>query len=224
MKTVILIPARLASTRFPEKMLQPLFDKPLIRHVYDECKKSGYDTFVLTDSKKIASIIPDAILTGKAENGTERCAWYINNVVESKQYDYFINVQGDMPDIDLEIIDNCKRNLEHYSVTTVWTEMPKEKQNDPNSVKMIRAGNQALWFGRGMTGYGEWHLGVYGYRRKALEMYLNLDVTLEEKIEQLEQLRWLKNGWQIGCKSVYFNGIEINEPEDVDKWHSKNFH
>ena len=68
MKTVILIPARLASTRFPEKMLQPLFDKPLIRHVYDECKKSGYDTFVLTDSKKIASIIPAAILTGKAEN------------------------------------------------------------------------------------------------------------------------------------------------------------
>ena len=129
-----------------------------------------------------------------------------------------------MPDIDLEIIDNCKRNLEHFSVTTVWTEMPKEKQNDPNSVKMIRAGNQALWFGRGMTGYGEWHLGVYGYRRKALEMYLNLDVTLEEKIEQLEQLRWLKNGWQIGCLNVQYNGTEINTPEDLQEWHNKNSH
>jgi 3-deoxy-manno-octulosonate cytidylyltransferase (CMP-KDO synthetase) len=100
--------------------------------------------------------------------------------------------------------------------------MPKEMQNEPNSVKMVRAGDQALWFGRGMTGYGDWHLGIYGYKRNALEMYPTLQVEQEETIEQLEQLRWLKSGWQIGCLSVYFNGIEINAPEDVDLWHKKN--
>ena len=95
-------------------------------------------------------------------------------------------------------------------------------QNDPNSVKMVRAGDPGLWFGRGMTGYGEWHLGVYGYKRNPLEFYHTYEVEQEEQVEKLEQLRWLKNGWQMGCSSVYFNGIEINAPEDVDKWHSKN--
>jgi 3-deoxy-manno-octulosonate cytidylyltransferase (CMP-KDO synthetase) len=101
--------------------------------------------------------------------------------------------------------------------------MPKEKQADPNTVKMVRAGDQALWFGRGMTGYGDWHLGVYGYKRNSLEMYKTLKVTVEEETEKLEQLRWLKNGWQIGCSSVQYNGVEINSPEDVDEWHTKNF-
>ena len=100
--------------------------------------------------------------------------------------------------------------------------MPEEIQNEPNSVKMVRAGDQALWFGRGMTGYGEWHLGIYGYRKNALQMYPSMQVEKEETIEQLEQLRWLKNGWQIGCSSVYFNGVEINSPEDVDEWHINN--
>jgi 3-deoxy-manno-octulosonate cytidylyltransferase (CMP-KDO synthetase) len=100
--------------------------------------------------------------------------------------------------------------------------MPEEKQNDPNSVKMVRAGDSALWFGRGMTGYGEWHLGVYGYKRNALEMYPNLIVEREEEVEKLEQLRWLKNGWQIGCLNVYYNGVEINVPEDVVEWQQKN--
>ena len=99
--------------------------------------------------------------------------------------------------------------------------MPEEQQNDPNSVKMVRAGDQALWFGRGMTGYGLWHLGVYGYSKNALQCFPNLQIEQEERVEKLEQLRWLKNGWQIGCNSVYYNGVEINAPEDVESWHAK---
>jgi CMP-2-keto-3-deoxyoctulosonic acid synthetase len=113
-------------------------------------------------------------------------------------------------------------HLKNYPVTTVFTEMPEAMQNDPNSVKLVRAGDQALWFGRGMTGYGDWHLGVYGYKLNPLHMYHRLNVTKEERVEKLEQLRWLKSGWQIGCLSVYFKGIEINAPEDVDAWH-KNY-
>ena len=128
-----------------------------------------------------------------------------------------------MPDVTTDMVDKCISGLQHYPVSTVFTKMPEEKQNDPNSVKMVRAGDSALWFGRGMTGYGEWHLGVYGYKRNALEMYPNLIVEREEEVEKLEQLRWLKNGWQISCLSVYYNGVEINAPEDVDEWHKKDY-
>jgi 3-deoxy-manno-octulosonate cytidylyltransferase (CMP-KDO synthetase) len=152
------------------------------------------------------------------ENGTERCAGAIKNDF-FKDYNQFINVQGDMPDVTQLMIERCVEWLQYYPVSTVFATMPEEIQNEPNSVKMVRAGDQALWFGRGMTGYGEWHLGIYGYRRNALKLYPSLEITQEETIEQLEQLRWLKSGWQIGCSSVYFNGVEINSPEDIETWH-----
>jgi 3-deoxy-manno-octulosonate cytidylyltransferase (CMP-KDO synthetase) len=87
---------------------------------------------------------------------------------------------------------------------------------------MVRGGDSALWFGRGMTGYGVWHLGVYGYTKNALQCYNQMHIEKEEIVEKLEQLRWLKNGWNIGCLSVQFNGVEINTPEDVEEWQQKN--
>ena len=222
--SAILIPARYASTRLPGKPLIQLDGVPMIKRVYDACVASKIPTYVLTDDIRIASVFENAsvIIDYKHyENGTERCAGAID-LDYMQKYDQFINVQGDMPDVTLEMIEKAQWHLLNYPVTTVFTDMPEDKQNDPNSVKMVRSGNQALWFGRGMTGYGDWHLGVYGYRRNALEMYSGLEVTQEERIEKLEQLRWLKNGWQIGCKSVYFNGVEINTPEDVETWQQKN--
>ena len=226
-KTAILIPARYASTRFPGKPLVELDGVPMIKRVYDACIASNLPTYVLTDDRRIANLIPDRHFwideQDEYSNGTERCAGAVKYCPQLKQYDKFINVQGDMPDVTTDMVDKCISGLQHYPVSTVFTKMPEEKQNDPNSVKMVRAGDSALWFGRGMTGYGEWHLGVYGYKRNALEMYPNLIVEREEEIEQLEQLRWLKNGWQIGCLSVYYNGVEINAPEDVDEWHKKDY-
>ena len=222
--TAILIPARYASTRFPGKPLCMLDSVPMIKRVYDACIASKTPTYVLTDDQRIYNVIGSNCIIDRKEyaNGTERCAGAIAKFDILDQYDQFINVQGDMPDVTLQMIERCVEWLKYYPISTVWTDMPKEMQNNPDSVKMVRAGDQALWFGRGMTGYGDWHLGIYGYRREALELYSNLEVTEEETIEQLEQLRWLKNGWQIGCSSVYFNGVEINSPEDVDTWHSKN--
>ena len=100
--------------------------------------------------------------------------------------------------------------------------MSKIQQDEPSTVKMVRAGDKALWFGRGMTGYGEWHLGIYAYRNDALNLYPSLEITQEEKVEKLEQLRWLKAGWEIGCTRVNFDGIEINTKEDLKKWVRKN--
>ena len=222
--TAILIPARYGSTRFPGKPLIALDNIPMIRRVFERCRKTGLDTYVLTDDKRIADKFqPHQVIIDLEdyENGTERCAGAVA-MRTLDDYDQFINVQGDMPDVTAELIEKCIASLSQYQVSTVYTAMPSKMQNDPNSVKMVRAGDQALWFGRGMTGYGEWHLGVYGYHKQALQAYPHLLVEAEERIEKLEQLRWLKNGWQIGCDSVYFNGVEINTPEDVETWQQKN--
>ena len=157
-------------------------------------------------------------MTGEANNGTERCALASREL----NYDNYINVQGDMPDVTHDMINAVADYLRYYPITTLFTDMREEEQQKPSTVKMIRAGDKALWFGRGMTGYGEWHLGIYGYRQDALALYPDLEVTKEEETEKLEQLRWLKAGWDIGCTRVDFNGVEINTQEDVYLWNHKN--
>jgi len=222
--TAILIPARYGSTRYPGKPLAKLDGVPMIKRVYDACTASKIPTYVLTDDMRIYKLFgPNKCFIEQVDyaNGTERCAGAIKNDF-FKQYDQFINVQGDMPDVTVEMIEKCAQQLAYYPVSTVYTTMPEEEQNNPNSVKLVRGEDKALWFGRGMTGYGDWHLGVYGYKRNALNWYSAMRVTQEETVEQLEQLRWLKNGWQIGCTSVQFNGVEINTPEDVITWQTKN--
>ena len=221
--TAILIPARYGSTRFPGKPLALLDNVSMIKRVFDAASKSGLPTYVLTDDTRIADMFKQhqvIIDLAEYENGTERCAGAVA-MRTLDEFDQFINVQGDMPDVTIDMIAKAQLQLKYYPVSTVFTDMPEEQQNDPNSVKMVRAGDQALWFGRGMTGYGLWHLGVYGYRKNALQMYPNMQVEKEERVEKLEQLRWLKNGWQIGCNSVYYNGVEINAPEDVKTWQQK---
>ena len=222
--SAILIPARYNSTRFPGKPLAMLDGIPMIKRVYDACSASNIPTYVLTDDERIANVFQNTSIIidyYPYENGTERCAGALKQDYMQK-YDHFINVQGDMPDVTEKMIEQCLLSLKDYPVSTVYTDMPGDMQNNPDSVKMVRANDQSLWFGRGMTGYGDWHLGIYGYKREALETYHDLPITIEEETEKLEQLRWLKNGWQIGCSHVYFKGTEINSPEDLDIWHQQN--
>lgn len=221
--TAILIPARYGSTRFPGKPLTLLNGVPMIQRVFEKCWNAGFYTYVLTDDERIANLIPAQycyVDKEEYENGTERCA---GAVLSRKfdDYDQFINVQGDMPDVTNEMLLKVLLCLNSYDVGTVYTDMPKAQKDDPNTVKMIRAGDQALWFGRGFVGYGDWHLGVYAYKKKALKSYSMLREYPEEKIEKLEQLRWLKNEWKIGCAKVEFSGIEINTPSDAEIWNKK---
>jgi len=197
----------------------------MIKRVYRACAASGIPTYVLTDDIRIASVFQNASViidyNKGYENGTERCAGAID-IDYMQKYDQFINVQGDMPDVSLEMIEKTVWHLKHYSVTTMCAMMPEEQQKDPNTVKLVRAADKCLWFGRGIVGYGDWHLGIYGYRRNALEMYPGLISTREERLEGLEQLRWLKGGWDIGVFPCEFDGIEINTPEDAERWNNDN--
>lgn len=216
MHTAITIPARLASTRFPNKMLAELNGVPLIQHVYNKCKESGLDTYVVTPDKEIADIIgkENTLVVGDAENGTARCAL----AAEFINYANFINVQGDMPNITADIIHSVHDVLQDYKVATAYTTMTDEQRNDPNSVKIVHNNKTAKWFGRGITGYGDHHLGIYGYKGFVLDRYKNLTQYPEEDIEKLEQLRWIQNDIDIGVVKVDFNGIEINTISDLDKW------
>jgi 3-deoxy-manno-octulosonate cytidylyltransferase (CMP-KDO synthetase) len=227
-KTAILIPARFNSTRFPGKPLVDLGGVTMIRRVYNACKASGLPTYVLTDDMRIFEEFGPRICwidqDQEYENGTARCAGAVSNDMFTKylgHYEQFINVQGDMPDVTLKMIETTKWHLQHYNITTMAAKMPKEQQEDPNTVKLIRAADKALWFGRGMTGYGDWHLGIYGYTRNALKLYNTLAIPQEEHIESLEQLRWLKSGWDIGVLLTEFNGIEINTPQDAERWNNE---
>jgi len=227
MSTVILVPARYGSTRFPGKPLAELAGVPMITRVYDRCKRAAEklncSVCVLTDDKRISDLFsPSEVWTDDSfyANGTERCAGFAKSS-SGKKYNQFINVQGDMPDIKTDIIQSVYKNLNLYDITTAHTEMHLSLRNDPNSVKMIEGHGQALWFGRGFTQYGTHHLGIYGYKKHALDKYLECSVSEEEKIEKLEQLRWLKSGWKIGTTEVQFEGIEINSPEDIGQWEQK---
>lgn len=215
MTTAILIPARYHSSRFPGKPLCDLGGKTMIQRVYDNCLKTGLDTFVLSDDERIAEKIGAGTIIDKSDynNGTERCAGAAKNL----NYDRFINVQGDMPDITSDIIHSVVNCLEDgWQVATAYTQMKKELLSDPNSVKIIHNRSFAFWFGRG-TNYGSHHLGVYGYTKLALTHYPK-EESEHEKIEKLEQLRWLDNGTTIGVCRVDFDGVEINTPEDMERW------
>ena len=219
MTTAILIPARLDSTRFPNKMLAELNGVPLIRHVYDKCVATGLDTYVVTPDQTIVDAVPRAILVGDADNGTERCMLAID---EHLQYDRYINVQGDMPDITTDIIRAVEAELKNSDVSTAYTQMDFNLRSDPNCVKMIHSRGRAHWFLRASLMYGDHHLGIYGYNRETKAMYSVSRRYIEEDIEKLEQLRWIQNGIKIGVVEVEFDGIEINSPEDLVEWHRRN--
>jgi 3-deoxy-manno-octulosonate cytidylyltransferase (CMP-KDO synthetase) len=220
MRTAILIPARLASTRFPKKMLANLNGVPLIYHVYKKCAATGLDTYVITDSDEIAYALPvetRSIIFSKNEheNGTSRCMEAIDDLA---QYSWFVNVQGDIPDVTKEIIFAVKNLLKYSDVSTVYTKMSDADRADPNIVKMIHNQEQAHWFLRASLPYGDRHLGVYGYSRLARDIYKATVKFYEEDIEKLEQLRWIQNSIKIAVTEVKFTGIEINTPGDLEYW------
>ena len=221
MTTAILIPARYASTRFPGKMMSKLNGVPLVEHVFNRCAATGLDTYILTDHQDIYDYMgaDKCIMTQEADNGTERCMQVIDEVLN---YDRYINVQGDMPDITEDIIRAVEVELERSDVATAYTPMDLDLRNDPNSVKMIHSRGRAHWFLRASLTYGDHHLGVYGYNREAKAMYNASKKFVEEDIEKLEQLRWIQNGIKIGVVEVEFDGIEINTPEDLEKWQTRN--
>ena len=207
-KIAIAIPARLNSSRLKEKMLLKFGGKPLIQNVFEKASKFGFDTFVLTDSKKIAKYIPskNVILTGKAENGTARIC---SQSMKFFKYDYIINIQGDMLDVTYETIEPIIKSMgAHRQVITAYT-----KGYNPNGVKIIHQNNLACWFTREDIGYGDSHLGIYAYPWMFLDKYNSFSENYPN--EDLEQNRILGSHYRVMAVEVEYDGREINNEDDL---------
>ena len=209
----VVIPARLNSTRIKHKMLMKFDDEPLIRVVFDKVRMMGFDTFVATDSKRIAKHLPIkwCIKTGKANNGAHRLSKRVVLDLVS-HYDYIINIQGDMIDINHETMKPIIKALNNndYDCLTAYT-----KGSTANDVKVIHQNNKALWFTRSDIGYGDRHLGIYAYKPYILKKYRTLKDNYPT--ENLEQLRLLGN-YTINVVQTKYNGYEINTEADINSW------
>lgn len=240
--TAIVIPARLASTRFPEKALAMLAGKPVILHVWERCQHVGVARVVIaTDHERIGDVIVKAggqvVFTDPGlPSGTDRCAVVARSLHEK----YIINVQGDEPFIEPQIIRQLAGMLREDDAP-IATLARRIKDSDsllsPNIVKVITAKTgEALYFSRQAIPYvrdqptsKDWprsypflaHIGIYGFRRESLLQVADLEPTELERTEHLEQLRWLDHGYRIKVGVCEYQAFGIDTPEDLyqaERW------
>jgi 3-deoxy-manno-octulosonate cytidylyltransferase (CMP-KDO synthetase) len=229
---VAAIPARYAATRFPGKLMQMLGNKTIIRHVYDNTLSTGLftDVFVVTDSDIIYKEIKDnggkVIMSKKEhESGSDRIA----EAIAEMNIDVIVNVQGDEPFIKKEPLEKLVHlfNDNSIQVASLMRKISKEEATNPNNVKVItdRSG-YALYFSRSIVPYqrdektnAEYflHVGVYAYKKDVLMNFTKWSQSSLEKIEKLEQLRYLENGIKIKMAETDYDNIAIDTPEDLEK-------
>lgn len=234
MKAIGVIPARWASTRFEGKMLANLNGRPLIEHVWRQAKKSRIleDVIIACDDKRISDAAVNfgakVVMTAQDHpSGTDRIAEAVSNI--STQV--VVNIQGDEPLIDPDVIDRLAQVLledERLSMATVIKRIVKEDEFfNPNVVKALidRQGN-ALYFSRSPIPYNREkkafldgvyykHLGIYAYRKDFLLGFKNLPFSYLEATEKLEQLRVLEAGYKIKTIQTQHETIGVDTPEDL---------
>ncbi len=236
MKIIGIIPARYASTRFPGKPLALIAGKPLIQHVVERCQqaKSLSEVIVATDDTRIYEVAQNfcrvEMTSPKHPSGTDRVA----EVAQRAACDAVINIQGDEPLMDPQVIDAVAKGLDGTPMSTAATPIRAAADHEnPNVVKVVvNAAGRALYFSRRTIPYVRdaasrsvaeqlaafsflKHLGIYGYRRETLLRLVSLPVSPLEKAEQLEQLRALENEIEIAVMRVLHDGVGVDAPEDV---------
>lgn len=215
----IVIPARMSSTRLPNKPLAMIGDKPMIQHVWERAVSTGFPVTIATDDPIVKQTLPDAevMLTTDAPTGSDRVAL----ILEQYDDDVIINCQGDIPFIEPEQILASALALDYAGVGTLVHEMETEKMNDPSAVKAICSGDgmflQCHWFCRASLSYGYHHVGVYAYRRGVLEAFSKHPQTEHEQIEKLEQLRLIEMGQPIVAVKTNPVPTEVNTEQDLEQ-------
>jgi 3-deoxy-manno-octulosonate cytidylyltransferase (CMP-KDO synthetase) len=231
MKSIALIPARYAATRFPGKLLERIGDKTVIRHTYDATVATGLfdEVIVVADSE----IIFNDIIThgGKAiiskhdhESGSDRIA----EAAAEMDVDIIVNVQGDTPFIKKPPLEKLLKQFDDPSVqvgSLMQVLTKQEEINDPNFVKVAVDKNMnALFFSRSVLPYPREreipityyeHIGVYAFRRQALMDFTTWSMGPLEAAEKIECLRFLENGIPLRMVITDYMGIEIDTPADL---------
>jgi 3-deoxy-manno-octulosonate cytidylyltransferase (CMP-KDO synthetase) len=231
MKAIAVIPARLASTRLARKALREIAGKPLIGIVYEAVRSSPLlaDVIVATDSDEIMNACRrhgwKAQMTASTHrSGTER----VHEVSCRESADVYINVQGDEPMVRPEQIATLLRLMENpdAQVGTLMTRAAEIDIPNPNAVKVVTdLAGRALYFSRATIPFDRdksgacyfKHLGLYAYRKAALDRFLSLPESSLERSERLEQLRFLENGIPIYCAETPFDSIGVDTEEDLQR-------
>ncbi len=228
-----MIPARYAATRFPGKLMQPLGDKTVIRHTYDNTVATGLfeEVIVVTDSDLIFNEIVShggraKMSVKEHESGTDRIAEAATDMI----VDIIVNVQGDEPFVKKEPLEKLLRQFDDPSVqvASLMQVLTDEKQiNDPNYVKVAGDKNMnSLFFSRSAIPFPRdknipavyyEHVGVYAFRKQALMNFTAWPISTLEAIEKIECLRYLENGIPLRMVVVDYMGVEIDTPEDLER-------
>ena len=236
MKLIAMIPARYGATRFPAKLMQDLCGKPVIVHTYQRVADTNLfdQVYVVTDDDRIENAIREVggkvIRSQKEHNsGSDRLA----EASKDLEVDIIVNVQGDEPFTDKEnlqkVIDifanDPQKNIAVASLMERITH-PDDIEN-PNNVKVVvNKFNEALYFSRSVIPFLRdtntkvpyyKHIGIYAYRKDALQQFTQLPPSLLEETEKLEQLRYLENGFKIRLTVTDIPTIGIDTPEDLEK-------
>ncbi|HLD83153.1 MAG TPA: 3-deoxy-manno-octulosonate cytidylyltransferase [Candidatus Omnitrophota bacterium] len=236
MDVIGIIPARFSSTRFEGKVLADISGKPMLEHVWERAKQAHLleDLFIACDDEVVAKAASDfgakVVMTSKSHAcGTDR----IIEVVNPIEVKVVVNIQADEPLIHPTMIDNAARVLLEDSALSVATVMKAIEDeaviSDPNVVKVvIDKNNFAIYFSRAAIPFHALnsqiklpiyfkHIGLYAYTKDFLFTYKNLPVSYLERVECLEQLRILEQGFRIKVVESKFDTIGVDTPEDLEK-------
>ena len=229
------IPARYGSSRFEGKVLADIAGKPMIQWVYERANQSKMldELFVAVDDPRVQSRVEQfggkAVLTAAHhKSGTDRIA----EAVEKMSVDIVVNIQGDQPLIDPNMIDEAVQPMidnPEIQMSTLKREIEKDEFDDPSVVKVVVDDQDfALYFSRSLIPYPRYeenirvfeHVGLYVYRKDFLLKISKMPLGYLEKIESLEQLRVLEKGYKIlvvETKTDRMAGISVDTPEDLKK-------
>ncbi|HEY3971639.1 MAG TPA: 3-deoxy-manno-octulosonate cytidylyltransferase [Candidatus Sulfotelmatobacter sp.] len=231
MKAIAIIPARLASTRLPRKMLREIAGKPLIGFVYEAVCSSPLldDVLIATDSEEIMAACRQhnwkvKMTSAAHRSGTER----VHEVSAREAADVYINVQGDEPLVRSEHIATLVEVMKNPAaqVGTLMTLAAAIDIANPNAVKVIAdITGRALYFSRATIPFDRdgarpayfKHLGLYAYRKPALDRFVTLPESSLEKSERLEQLRFLENGISIYVGETPHDSVGVDTEEDLQR-------
>ncbi len=230
LRIAAVIPARLGSTRMPRKVLRLIAGRPMVEWVWRAASASGLmdPVVVATDADEVADAcrsrsIPVVMTSPSCPSGSDR----VREVATKIAADIYVNIQGDeptlTPDFFPPLLDLFERP--EVEVSTLAVPCPPEDRTNPNAVKVVTAlDGHALYFSRatipfdrdaiGFAGYRK-HLGIYAYRRAALERFAALPPSPLEKLERLEQLRLLENGVSIYVAEAPRDTIGVDTEEDL---------
>jgi 3-deoxy-manno-octulosonate cytidylyltransferase (CMP-KDO synthetase) len=232
---IILIPARLGATRLPDKPLANILGEPMIVHVWRRAMEAGIGPVVVaTDAPAIAEAVRraggEAVLTrADHASGSDRIFEAVETVDPEGRHDVVVNVQGDLPTIDPSAIAEAITPLADPAVdiATLVAVIAREAEKiDPNVVKFVGSEVsprrlRALYFTRATVPAGEGplyhHIGLYAYRRQALQRFVGLPPSPLEKRERLEQLRALEAGLRIDAVIVDDVPLGVDTPHDLER-------